>query len=126
MVTGDTASSANAIAQQIDMEHLYVKAAMRPTDKLAWVNNAQKDGKTVLVIGDGINDGPMLAQAHVGVAMGECGTALAVQSAGVCIMNDDLMKVSIAINIAKECKIIIIQNIILSILFKFIVMVVSV
>jgi len=126
MITGDTVTSANAIAQQIDIDNLHVKAAMRPIDKLEWVHNSQKDGRTVLVIGDGINDGPMLAQAHVGVAMGECGTALAVHSAGVCIMDDDLMKVSIAINIAKECKRIIIQNIVLSVLFKFIVMVISV
>jgi len=126
MITGDTATSAHAVAQQINIPNLHVKAAMRPVDKLEWVNNSQKDGRIVLVIGDGINDGPMLAQAHVGVAMGECGTALAVQSAGVCIMNDDLRKVSLAIYIAKECKRIIIQNIVLSILIKFIVMVISV
>lgn len=105
--------------------NLQVIASMRPIDKLNWVKSRKEEGRTVLVIGDGINDGPMLAYAHIGVAMGDYGTALAVQSAGVCVMNDDLSKVGTVIEIAKDCKRIVNQNIILSIVFKVLVLVLS-
>lgn len=99
---------------------------MRPIDKLNWVKSQKESNKTVLVIGDGLNDGPMLAHAHVGVAMGECGTALAVQSAGVCIMNDDLSKVSTLIEIAIDCRKVVLQNIVFSMVFKVFVIMLSV
>ena len=93
-------------------------SSMRPIDKLNWVNSCKAKGRTVLVIGDGLNDGPMLEQAHVGVAMGDCGTDLAVQSAGVCIMNDDMSKIGLIIQIAKDCRQVVIQNVLFAFMFK--------
>lgn len=125
MITGDTEHSAKAIASQINNAELNIISSMKPIDKLNWVNSRRAEGKTVLVIGDGLNDGPMLAQAHVGVAMGECGTALAVQSAGVCIMNDDMSKIGLIIQIAKDCRQVVIQNIVFSMVFKVVVIMCS-
>lgn len=99
---------------------------MKPIDKLNWVNSRRAEGRTVLVIGDGLNDGPMLEQAHVGVAMGDCGTDLAVQSAGVCIMNDDMSKIGLIIQIAKDCRQVVIQNIVFSMVFKVVVVMCSI
>jgi len=125
MLTGDTKQSANALASQINLAGLNIISSMRPIDKLNWVNTRKEEGQTVLVIGDGLNDGPMLSQAHVGVAMGECGTALAVESAGVCIMKDDLSKISTIIQIAKDCKSITFQNIVFSMIFKVLVIILN-
>lgn len=126
MITGDTEHSAKAIASQINNAELNIISSMKPIDKLNWVNSRRAEGRTVLVIGDGLNDGPMLAQAHVGVAMGECGTALAVQSAGVCIMNDDMSKIGLIIQIAKDCRQVVIQNIVFSMVFKVVVVMCSI
>jgi Cu+-exporting ATPase len=87
MVTGDNATTAQAVAHKLGLDH--VEADVLPDRKSEVVKELQKEGRVVAMAGDGINDAPALAQAHVGIAMGS-GTDVAMQSAGITIVKGDL------------------------------------
>ena len=87
MLTGDNPITAQAVAQQLGLTHY--KAGMLPEDKQKEVQRLQQQGKIVAMAGDGINDAPALAQAHVGIAMGT-GTDIAIESAQITLVKGDL------------------------------------
>ena len=91
MLTGDNPRVASAVAKQIGVEHF--RAGLLPEQKQEFVRNLQDAGHTVGMIGDGINDAPALALADVGFAMGSAGTDVAIETADVTLMNDDLSRV---------------------------------
>jgi len=98
MVTGDNASTANAIAKQAGISEVH--AHVLPEDKAKLVKSLQQQGEKVGMVGDGINDAPALAQADVGLAIGT-GTDIAIESADVVILQGSLLRIPEAIALSK-------------------------
>ncbi|WKZ40562.1 MAG: cation-translocating P-type ATPase [Anaerolineales bacterium] len=99
MLTGDDRLTAQSIARQAGIED--VRAELLPDDKLSAIRDLQKDGHVVAMVGDGINDAPALAAADIGIAMGAAGTDIAIETADVALMSDDMMKLPEAIRLSK-------------------------
>jgi Cu+-exporting ATPase len=97
MLTGDNATTAQAIARQLHIDE--VKADTRPEDKAALVNELRAQGRIVAMAGDGINDAPALAAANIGIAMGT-GTDVAIESAGITLVKGDLSGIVSARNLS--------------------------
>ena len=99
MLTGDAPATAQAVARQVGIGEADVMAGVLPGDKAAVIAGLQASGGKVAMVGDGINDAPALAEAHVGVAIG-AGTDVAIESAGVVLMRSDLRDVATAIRLS--------------------------
>jgi len=91
MLTGDNHKVARSVAGEIGVDDF--QAGLLPEQKQEFVKRLQSEGRTVGMIGDGINDAPALALADVGIAMGAAGTDVAIETAAVTLMNDDLLRV---------------------------------
>ncbi len=91
MLTGDNLSVARAVAAEIGVDEF--RAELLPEQKLEIVQKLQAEGHRVGMVGDGINDAPALAQADVGIAMGAAGTDVAIETAGVTLMSNDLGRI---------------------------------
>lgn len=111
MLTGDTTGVARSIAGQIDMEEFH--AELLPDEKVEFIKQLVKEGSTAMV-GDGVNDAPALAASHMGIAMGTAGTDVALETADVVLMGDDLNKLPYLIQLARKSRKIVWQNIIFS------------
>ena len=99
MLTGDNIITAHAIARQVGIKPSNVISEVLPADKANNVQRFMNDGKSVAMVGDGINDAPALAKANIGMAMG-AGTDVAIESADVVIMNDKLTDVYSALSLS--------------------------
>src|SRR5690606_22640374 len=109
MLTGDTERVARAVAAQVGVDE--VRAGLLPEDKLAAVTELQRAGYTVAMVGDGVNDAPALATADIGVAMGAAGTGVAIETADIALMKDDLLKLPQAVSLARRTVRVMRQNI---------------
>ena len=118
MLTGDNHKVAKAVAEEIGVDSF--EAELMPEQKLEFVEKLQKQGKVVGMIGDGINDAPALALADVGIAMGAAGTDVAVETADVTLMNDDLSRVVNFVDMSKKVLLRIKLNIFFSIAYNVI------
>lgn len=110
ILTGDVKNSADYIAKKIGIVNVY--SNLLPIDKVKKIEECIKENKTVMFVGDGINDAPVLMRADVGVAMGALGSDAAIESADVVIMDDKISKIPMAIKISKKTMSIVWQNII--------------
>lgn len=86
LLTGDNTETARNLAERLDIDF---QAELLPKDKIEIAKQYQSQGKTVVMVGDGINDAPALAQADVGIAMGTTGTDVAIETADITLMRDD-------------------------------------
>jgi len=116
MLTGDNPRTAATIASQVGITE--VKAGLMPDEKVERIRELTKEGRKILMVGDGVNDAPALAQADVGVAMGVAGTDVAIEVADVVLMTDDFGNLTEAIKVSRKTFNIIRQNIFASILFN--------
>ncbi len=107
MLTGDHRQVAEAIAQQLGVDEVY--AELLPEDKVRIVKRLVEEDPTAMV-GDGINDAPALALATVGIAMGAAGTDVALETADVVLMADDLTKLPFALDLSRRARRIVYQN----------------
>ena len=112
MLTGDTRRVAEAIGRAVGIDE--IQASLLPEDKLDAVARLQREGHTVAMVGDGVNDAPALATADIGVAMGAAGSAVAVETADIALMGDDLLKLPEAIRLAKRTVSVMRQNIVIA------------
>jgi Cd2+/Zn2+-exporting ATPase len=112
MLTGDNPSVARRIAEKVGITD--VRAGLLPGQKLTVIRELEKDRGVIAMIGDGVNDAPALASATVGVAMGAGGTAVALETADVVLMGDDLSKLSFAIGLSRASQHIIRQNLVIA------------
>jgi P-type E1-E2 ATPase len=107
LLTGDAKSAAEAVADELGVIQAY--SELLPEQKTAFIAEQVKRGRTVAMLGDGINDAPALSEASVGVAMGS-GTDVARESADVVLIGNDLGKFVETVRIARNCRRIILQN----------------
>lgn len=112
MLTGDNERTAHAIARELGIDEIY--ADLKPEDKMTWVRTLVERYDHVVMVGDGVNDAPALAEATVGIAMGAAGTDVALETADVALMADDLAKLPYAIMLAKRNQRVVNQNLVLS------------
>ncbi len=117
VLTGDTPYFARLIKEKLGIEN--VKAGLLPEDKLKIIDEERKKGKTVGMVGDGINDAPALMKADIGIAMG-CGTDLTRESANISLLSDDLRKIPLTILLAKKVRKVIYGNIFWAFIYNII------
>lgn len=112
MLTGDNPRTAQVIASEVGIDEVY--ANLKPEDKVAKVRELTVASGHVAMVGDGVNDAPALAEATVGVAMGTAGTDVALETADVALMADDLNKLVYALGLARRTQSVVRQNLGLS------------
>jgi Cd2+/Zn2+-exporting ATPase len=100
MLTGDNAGSAEAVGRRLDLDD--VRAELQPGDKVTAVQALRVEYGTVGMVGDGVNDAPALAAADVGIAMGVRGTAVAMETADVALMTDDLRRLADVVGLGRR------------------------
>ncbi|CAN5776163.1 heavy metal translocating P-type ATPase [soil metagenome] len=122
MLTGDAHRVAEAIGRQLGVDE--VRAELLPADKVSAIEDLQKAGRKVAMVGDGINDAPALAQANVGIAIG-AGTDVAIESAGVILIGDRIQDVLSALILGKASYRTMTGNVIVAVLFNIIGMILA-
>jgi len=116
MLTGDNKSTAEAVSSKIGIDQYY--AGLLPEEKVKIIEGLVEKGEHVAMVGDGVNDAPALARSNVGIAMGTAGSDVAIETADVALMHDDISKVNYLISLSKKTMSVVKQNVSLSILVK--------
>ena len=116
MLTGDNERTAKAIAKKLGIDEYY--AELLPEDKVDIIEKLLEKHEHVVMIGDGVNDAPALAKAHVGIAMGAIGSDVAIETADITLMQDDLSKVNYLLKLSRKTMNVVKQNVFSSILIK--------
>ena len=116
MLTGDNPGVAERVAEAVGIDQVY--ASLLPDEKLAKLTELKQEYGQVVMVGDGINDSPALAQADIGVAMGGAGNAQVLETADVVLMNDDLSQLPFAVRLSAYVNHLIRQNVVVSLSVK--------
>ncbi|MFG2837665.1 HAD-IC family P-type ATPase [Streptomyces zaomyceticus] len=112
LLTGDNPRAAARLAAEVGITD--VRAGLLPQDKVAVVREQERDGRRVLVIGDGVNDAPALAAAHTGIAMGRAGSDLALETADAVIVRDELATVPTVVALSRRARTLVVQNLVVA------------
>jgi Cd2+/Zn2+-exporting ATPase len=115
MLTGDRDEVANRVAAELGCTDF--KAQCLPQDKLSIVEQIKATGHTVAVVGDGINDAPALAAGDLGIAMGAAGSDVAINSASIALMSNDLRRLPFLVRLSRKTRGVINQNLCFGIIF---------
>ena len=100
MLTGDNEGTARAIAKELNIDEY--RANLLPEDKVRIIRELKAKYKMIAMVGDGVNDAPAMAEANVGIAMGACGTDVAIETGDIALMSDDLLKIPYAFSLSKR------------------------
>lgn len=122
ILSGDNTEITKDVAKKVGVEESY--GNLLPTDKVDYVKKYQKEGR-VLFVGDGINDAPVIRMADIGVSMGNIGSDASIEASDVVLMQDNLLHLKKAINIAKLTKRKVTESIIFALTIKFIILLLS-
>ena len=116
MLTGDNEGTAKAVSSKIGIDNHY--SGLLPKDKVEIINDLILNDEHVAMVGDGINDAPALARSNVGIAMGSAGSDVAIETADIALMHDDISKISYIMDLSRKTMSVVKQNVSLSILIK--------
>jgi len=119
MLTGDAHSIAEKTAQELGIDEIH--SELLPQDKVTQIERllgSLRGKSTLIFVGDGVNDAPVLSRSDVGIAMGAIGSDAAIEAADVVLMDDNPLKVATAVRISRKCMGIVRQNIIFSLGIK--------
>ena len=116
MLTGDNERVARSLAHQTQVDDYF--AGLLPEEKVDVVERLRHKYKNVAMVGDGVNDAPSLAAANVGIAMGTAGSDIAIETADIALMHDDLSKIDYLIHLSRKTMRVVKQNVTLSVLIK--------
>ena len=124
MLTGDNKMAASKVANEIGIQHVF--SDLLPEDKLNILDTIRNKFGDVAMVGDGINDAPALARANIGIAMGAAGSDVAIETADVALMQDDISKLPYLFSLSNKTMSIIKQNITLAIAVKLLCVVLAI
>ncbi|WP_199292903.1 heavy metal translocating P-type ATPase [Streptomyces sp. GMY02] len=112
LLTGDNERAARHLAAQAGITD--VRAGLLPEDKVTAVREWEHEGRRVLVVGDGVNDAPALAAAHTGIAMGEAGSDLALETADAVVVRDELAAIPTVVALSRAARRLVVQNLVIA------------
>ncbi len=122
MLTGDSARVADRIGRELGIRY---EAKLLPEDKVASVKEWKRKGRVVAMIGDGVNDAPALAAADIGIAMGAVGTDVAIETADIALMTDELKKIPMVVRLSRKALRVIKENLAFAIAFNTVLVLLS-
>jgi Cd2+/Zn2+-exporting ATPase len=122
MLTGDSALVADRIGRELGIRY---EAKLLPEDKVVSVKEWKRKGRVVAMIGDGVNDAPALAAADIGIAMGAVGTDVAIETADIALMTDELEKIPMVIRLSQKALRVIKENIAFALVFNSVLVILS-
>jgi Cd2+/Zn2+-exporting ATPase len=122
MLTGDSALVADRIGRELGIRY---EAKLLPEDKVTSVKEWKRKGRVVAMIGDGVNDAPALAAADIGIAMGAVGTDVAIETADIALMTDDLEKIPAVVRLSRKALRVIKENLVFALIFNTLMVILS-
>jgi Cd2+/Zn2+-exporting ATPase len=122
MLTGDSVPVADRIGRELGIRY---EAELLPEDKVMSVKEWKRKGRVVAMIGDGVNDAPALAEADIGIAMGAVGTDVAIETADIALMTDELEKIPTVVRLSRRALRVIKENLVFALVFNTIMVILS-